>query len=455
MEQIRERHEAWREERERELYRVHSGRKREAALDEIDDRFADLTSGDLLGPLRAELEAQNTEAARDPRRRLIRLVESARLDAQGWRRGRELHGATRADALGELLAELFVRSSEARQKLGYASGLERFAALYERVDLDAWARGADRLLEATESVYLDRLAPALERAGVARDAATPLTLAALTERSACDSLFAGEQLLDCLEFTTAGMGVELGLVRGVALDHEPRPGRAPEARTFVLRVPGEIVVSGGERDGVRAHRDWFRAAGLAFASAYVSPELPVERRRGLDPALALGWGWLLADLLADSRWIREGPAQQRASAFAEEAALWRLLELRRAAGQLRFELELARVPAGRDPHGLAERYADELGAATGVPHTPAGYLADSDPELASLHRLRARSFALQLAEWLRERHGRAFWKERRAGELLKELWNTGSTYCAEEIAAEIGFAPLEVEPLIESCLRSS
>ena len=39
-----------------------------------------------------------------------------------------------------------------------------------------------------------------------------------------------------------------------------------------------------------------------------------------------------------------------------------------------------------------------------------------------------------------------------AGELLKELWNTGSTYSADELASELDFAPLDVTALLDDVL---
>ena len=66
--------------------------------------------------------------------------------------------------------------------------------------------------------------------------------------------------------------------------------------------------------------------------------------------------------------------------------------------------------------------------------------------------LRGWCLEAQLSELLRERFGRRFWRERAAGELLKELWNTGATYSAEEIAAQLGLGALEIDRLIETCL---
>ena len=70
-----------------------------------------------------------------------------------------------------------------------------------------------------------------------------------------------------------------------------------------------------------------------------------------------------------------------------------------------------------------------------------------------MHELRGRCLAVQLAERLRARFGTRFWHERGASGLLKELWNTGGTYRAESLAADVELGPLDIAPLIEDALR--
>jgi hypothetical protein len=74
-------------------------------------------------------------------------------------------------------------------------------------------------------------------------------------------------------------------------------------------------------------------------------------------------------------------------------------------------------------------------------------LRDCRAEPAAVDELRAACFAAQLAEHLCERYGRAFWRARACGELLKELWHTGTTYTPEELAAQLGMGPLSIELL--------
>ena len=456
MEQLRERYDSYREARERELLRVHAGYAETPALDEIDDRFGDLTAGEPLEALRAQRDARRLAGEREADDRLIALVEDAVLAARSWRLGRELRASgahLEPRAADELREERFALLGDARRKLGYEHGRARCAARHPEVDVDAWARGAARLLEATEPAYRDRIGSLLARARADPEPARPEDLLQMLRKSGSDRFFDAARRLACLDHLTAGLGLALERSPGVSLDCEPRAGRAAAAQSFYPRLPGEIVVSAAPAGGVAAYADFFAAAGRAHAAAHVSSELPVERRRGLDPACAHGWGWLLSERLDDPAWIASGPGQARADEAGHEASLRRLFTLRELAGRLCFEQILSLVPGGDDPHRLADRWAELCAGALGVPATPDGYLAACDAELPSLHELRGRAFALQLAEWLRERYGRTFWKERRAGALLQELWHTGSTYSAEAVAAELGFAPLDPEHLIGGALR--
>ena len=84
--------------------------------------------------------------------------------------------------------------------------------------------------------------------------------------------------------------------------------------------------------------------------------------------------------------------------------------------------------------------------------TKSVHLIDTDPDLYCADYLRAWCLEAKLSEHLRERFGRRFWRERGAGDLLKELWNTGATYTADGLADELGLGPIDTEALIEDLL---
>ena len=63
--------------------------------------------------------------------------------------------------------------------------------------------------------------------------------------------------------------------------------------------------------------------------------------------------------------------------------------------------------------------------------------------------LRAWALEAQLARHLRERFGRAWFAERRAGSLLRELWSEGQGLDADAVAREVTGAALELDAAVE------
>lgn len=454
MEELRPRYEAYREESTRAAYRVHSGQSDAEELLELDDAYGDLTSGDPLDRLRTGMDEERLAGARDAYTRLIHGIEEAVLVARARVLQTDLfRPGLRLEERVEIREEAFARLGELRQKLGYATGVARVEACFPEIDLDLWLRGADRLLEISEPVYRDALTRVLAARGVDLAEAREEDLWSLAASSVFDSHFPAEQLVAFVAYTCDGLGVRPSERAAIAFDAELRSDRAHETRAFPVRVPGEISISAGVCVGARGYQAMLAALGPALAAAFTSAELPVERRRDPDPGLQRGWALLFADLFALPAWIDRSPAEQRGLEFAEEARLARLLRVRSAAALFRTELELARVPAGQDPHPYAEIYTEEQERALCVPVDPRLYLENAHAELRALHELRAACFAVQAEEFLRQEFGTAFFAEPRCGGLLKELWNTGTSYDADALALELGFGPLDLDHVADTMGR--
>jgi hypothetical protein len=63
--------------------------------------------------------------------------------------------------------------------------------------------------------------------------------------------------------------------------------------------------------------------------------------------------------------------------------------------------------------------------------------------------LRALAFSFGLREYLRVRYGHRWWRSRKAGDELIDVWNTASRYSVEELARQIGFGDLSFDLLAE------
>ena len=77
-----------------------------------------------------------------------------------------------------------------------------------------------------------------------------------------------------------------------------------------------------------------------------------------------------------------------------------------------------------------------------------GYLSDMDAGFYSADYLRAWIRSAQLRDHLVTRSATTGGATRRPGELLRDLFREGTKPTSEEIAARLGFDPLDTKPLL-------
>jgi hypothetical protein len=98
--------------------------------------------------------------------------------------------------------------------------------------------------------------------------------------------------------------------------------------------------------------------------------------------------------------------------------------------------------------GDAEVYERLLTEATGIRYRRDNYVSDMDAGFYSADYLRAWIRSAQLRDHLVREVGEDWWRNRRTGELLAELFREGTKPTSEEIAARLGFDPLDCKPLL-------
>jgi hypothetical protein len=125
--------------------------------------------------------------------------------------------------------------------------------------------------------------------------------------------------------------------------------------------------------------------------------------------------------------------------------------VRRYCGKLLYELELH---AAAELDAMPDRYLDWLREATKIEWAAVDFLADVDAGFYAASYLRAWALEAQLARFLREEFGRAWFAERKAGSLLRELWSEGQGMTADEIAREVTGATLELDAVADA-IRSA
>jgi hypothetical protein len=495
MQHLRERFEAAHEAFANVLWRFRTGLDADLDLGRLDETYGDVTQGELADYARKALESATLESARDAWRRLrfgleregVRArtralwcelsereartqvrpggvaAKQATLYAWRVRLGVEDDPDRRArigdaldaeqERLDELRTELFIATGEALASFGHATRADFERSLSTELDLEAWARGAEWLLEATEGVWRDGQGATLGALGIDPAHATRADEAWVARLPRLASRLPREHRSELVAHATLGLGLRGDGLPGVEYDLAPRAGKHPSPRCVALRVPGDVRVILSDAGGVESARALLHQTGRALALSFSSAELPAERRLIGDPALGEYWGELFGARLADPEWLAELVPGPMFDAALEATRQQRRARLRRTAALARLEVELLALGAGETPWPFAERYAEELTRATGYRYRRAGYLAEIALRPRALHQLRAACLEVRVAEWLRLEFGRRFWRERRACELWKELWNTGTSYDADGLAAELGLGALELEPLIESLLE--
>lgn len=362
-------------------------------------------------------------------------------------RRRELH-ARRADVVKgaqDLLAERFAILRDGARELGFTS----YPAMRRElrgVDLDAIAAKATQLLSKTESRYVSELAPLLAReTGVALDEATVADLPYLRRYTRFDVFFPREAMLRVYRELFAGFGFNPDKQTNVELDAAVRAGKQPRAFCSPIRIPDEIKLVVQPTGGQLAYGEFLRAAGKAQSAAWTSRNLPPEFQRGGDAAVPMAWALLIENLLLEEAWLTGTFSFVANAEFRWALSLFRLLELRREAARLTYELEFH---SGNLTSGIGERYAELMTDALRVRVDGTDCLRDLSDDFHPAAALRAAAFEAQLRDFLKTQFGSRWWASRKAGEMLIDLWSTGQQYSVEELAAMIGLGELDSDLLV-------
>ena len=361
-------------------------------------------------------------------------------------RRRELH-ARRSDIVKgaqDLLAERFEKLRIGAVELGFESYTMMRRQL-RGVDLDAIAAKATQLLSKTESRYVSELAPLLAReTGVSLDEATEADWPYLRRYTRFDVFFLREQMLPVYRELFANFGFNPDKQANVELDPAVRAGKQRRAFCSPIRIPDEIKLVVQPTGGQLNYGEFLRAAGKAQSAAWTSRNLPPEFQRGGDAAVPMAWGMLLENLLLEEAWLTGTFGFVANAEFRRALSLFRLLELRREAARLHYELEFH---AGNLTSSIGQRYAEVMTDALRVRVDEADCLRDLSDDFRSADFLRAAAFEAQMREHLKTQFGSRWWTSRKAGEMLIDLWNTGQQYSVEELAAMIGLGELDLDCL--------
>jgi hypothetical protein len=323
-------------------------------------------------------------------------------------------------------------------------GAETHADLYRRfgLPLDDLAEQCRRVLAETEALWEeagDRFFRS--RVGLGLDEIERFDVGRAWRGADWDSAFPAERMLPALEGTLADLGIELRSQEGVELDLEERPNKDPRAFCSPIEVPGRVVLVIKPQGGPDDWRALFHEAGHTEHFAHTDASLSPEERRLGDNAVTEGWAMLLEHVTIDPVWLERRLDFPRPYQYAAEGATQLLWLVRRYCAKLLYELEFH---SADDIPALRGRYVELLSDATKVEPSGTDYLNDIDDGFYASQYLRAWAFEAQLRAYLRERFGNAWFAQREAGSLLRELWSEGQKPTADELLYEVTGEKLEL-----------
>ena len=368
---------------------------------------------------------------RDPeRRRVLEAVRNELLDTH----------------LNPLLREMLDRSRALVLELGWPS-VRAMTEELSGIDLGALARQTEAFLAATETDYEATVEPRLRaELDIGFDQLARADLMAFFRAPSLDDLFPAEDLLPTFEATLAGLGLQNGSPGNVIVDAEPRPKKSPRAFCAPVRVPDEVYLVLTRVGGREDYETLMHEAGHAEHFSHMDPALPVEHRYLGDNSVTEGFAFLFQHLTEDPVWLERRLGIADPGPVVEQARAAKLVFLRRYCAKIGYELELQ---GEADIDGLDELYGRRLSDAVHVDWPTTTWLSDVDPFFYVAAYLRAWALETHLRRELRSRFGELWFDDKRAGDVLRELWTAGQRERGDELLRRLTGAELDVSALLD------
>jgi hypothetical protein len=306
---------------------------------------------------------------------------------------------------------------------------------------------SDRLTDAfvpLRNRWFDRLL------GPERDAVPSRAHMAYMRRlSPLEATYTKDRATEVCLATLAELGFDLAASTNIKLDLDDRPQKSPRACVIASDPPSIVHLITRAQGGLHDYQAFLHEAGHALHYGGVDPALPMTfRRLSRDHALTEIYSYIVEAISKEPEWHARyfGLSDSEAAQNAEATTFLEAILFRRYEAKLRYELGFWSRFA--DVGGTPDGYEETLTAATGVRYTSSGYLADMDAGFYSADYLRAWVRSAQLRRHLIETVGADWWRSPATGDLLRELFREGTRPSSEEIAARIGFDPLDTGPLL-------
>jgi hypothetical protein len=367
-----------------------------------------------------ELQSDASARFNPDRLELIAAAEELSAELSGISDAIERNEEEKGISLHELSAALKAASDDATVS---------FTGLRERWFEKLLGPDREEIPSSFHTAYMRRLSP-LEST-YSKDRATEVSLATLTE-----------------------LGFDLAASSNIKLDLDDRPQKSPRACVIASDPPTIVHLITRAQGGLHDYQAFLHEAGHALHYGGVDASLPYTFRRiSRDHALTEIYSYIVEAISREPGWHARhfGLSDEQAAENAEATIFLEALLYRRYEAKLRYELGFWSRFA--EDGGTPEGYEEFLTAATGIRYRSDGYISDMDAGFYSADYLRAWIRSAQLRRHLIDTIGEDWWRRAETGELLRELFRQGTKPSSEQIAASIGFDPLDTAPLLAEITR--
>jgi len=469
---------------------VRVGEKEVSERAEIVARYRDLFSREQVEALHAAEQEASDDDDRERLYRLRKTCEAGVVSAELAEREDALENAILAARVEFKGEELPIRSAQAklavlsdyadREELGEATGnrsaefnAERLEVLRAAEELEAEISGQPDPVarnEEEKGISLRELEAVLAQAserstgayvllrdrwferllGPGRDQVpSSYHVAYLRRLSPLEATYTKDRAVEVCMDTVKRLGFDLENEPNIRLDLDDRPQKSPRACVIPSDPPSVVHLITRAQGGLHDYQAFLHEAGHALHYAGVDPALPYTFRNiSRDHALTEIYSYIFEAITREPEWHAHyfGLPDDEAVRNAEATTFLEAVLYRRYTAKLQFELDFwARF---NEDGGAPDGYEERLTEATGVRYRADAYLADMDGGFYSADYLRAWIRSAQLRDYLVREIGEDWWRNAETGDRLRALFAEGTRPSSEEIAARLGYQPLDIGPLL-------
>jgi hypothetical protein len=342
------------------------------------------------------------------------------------------------DTLTTVLRQVEELTLRLSKELGYPSYTVMVSDLKE-YSLEEFRSTAKEVLAATDSLY-SALLKEMSRRYLRMDLKSVhvYDLAPLFRNSRFDRYFPGSSMLEVLNSTYKGSGIDIPAMKNLMIDSENRPTKNPRAVCYPIEVPTDIRLSIKPIGGFDDYSALFHEIGHALHYASTR-ENSFEFKYAGEPTVTESYAFLSEYILTNQAWLRIRNLMPTPvlKDFVKFQAFYRLFFVRRYCAKFLYELQLH---AGVD--NPASLYVTLLRSADRTQQTPSDlkrYLVDVDALYYSAGYLRAWFLECQLNARLARDYGVNWFEHAKAGEYMRSLWALGDRLNGDELVHMLGY----------------